>query len=201
MHIQYEIFQKNNTSLYDCIGIYENAVSPEFCQMLIEHFESSITFRTDDHRKQAQEMQLVGDPREESKMFVDALSDFIYPYGPKFERELHEHCHEDYKPKDPPLTESNNIHFRSFQIQKYTPEDKGYPAVHIEDGPEHCRKYLASILYLNTVLDGETVFPMCGRVLAPETGDLVIWPASLPFYHCGRASKSDKYIITTWFEF
>ena len=88
------------------------------------------------------------------------------------------------------------------RTKKYTPEDRGYSAVHIESGPEHIKKYLAVILYLNTINDdGETVFPMCGKAIEPEAGMVAIFPTGIPFYHCGNPSKIDKYIITSWFEF
>ena len=56
--------------------------------------------------------------------------------------------------------------------------------------------------YLNTVVDGgETVFPMAGTAIEPEIGAVVVFPTGIPFYHCGNPAKSDKYIITSWFEF
>ena len=151
---------------------------------------------------QYQSLQLIGDPREESKNWVDVLTHIIYPYGPKFERHLHSRCHDDHKPYDKPMSETNKMFFRSLQIQKYSPDDKGYPAVHIESGPEHVKKYLAVIVYLNNVEEGgETVFPMAGTAIEPEIGAVVLFPTGIPFYHCGNPSKSDKYIITSWFEF
>ena len=58
------------------------------------------------------------------------------------------------------------------------------------------------IVNLNDVEEGgETVFPMGGTAITPETGKVVIWPTGLPFYHCGNKSGSDKYILTSWFEF
>jgi hypothetical protein len=42
---------------------------------------------------------------------------------------------------------------------------------------------------------------MGGTAILPETGKVAIWPTGLPFYHCGRKSESDKYILTSWFEF
>ena len=146
-------------------------------------------------------MQLIGDPRPDAVDYKNELFEKIYPLGIKFEEHLHSLCHNDFKPFDKPLTSINNTGFRSLQIQKYTPEDKGYSAVHVESGGEHYKKYLAVILYLNDVEDGETVFPMAGTAITPEVGTVAIWPAGLPFYHCGLKSKTTKYIITTWFEF
>ena len=60
---------EHKSKLEDCIYVEDNAISKMLCYDLIKHFEDSISFRTDDHRKQADEMQLVGDPRKESIEF------------------------------------------------------------------------------------------------------------------------------------
>jgi len=202
MKLHYHLERDNNHTLSTAIKEYSDIVPKILCEELIEFFEESITFRVDDHRKQATEMQLMGDPRPSAIAYTKLLYDLIYPLGTKYERELHAECHVDYKPADEPLTKIFPTGLRSLQIQKYTPEDEGYPAVHVESGPDHCRKYLAVIVHLNDVEEGgETVFPMAGTAIQPETGKISIWPAGLPFYHCGNKSRTDKYILTSWFEF
>ena len=202
MNLHYYLQRNNNHTLSTVIKQYNDIVPKLLCEELIEFFEESITFRIDDHRKQSTEMQLMGDPRPRARAYKQLLHNLIYPLGERYERELHATCHTDYIPTDEPLTMLYHTGFRSLQIQKYTPEDKGYPAVHIEAGPDHVNKYLAVIVNLNDVEEGgETVFPMCGTAIQPKTGQISIWPAGLPFYHCGNKSGSDKYILTSWFEF
>ena len=191
----------NNASLSDCIKVYSNIFSSDWCEDLITYFENSLYVRTDDHRKQSNEMQLIGDPRPDAIDYKNYLFEKLYPLGSKFESYLHSLCHEDYKPHDKPLTDIYNTGFRSLQIQRYTPEDKGYSAIHVESGQEHYKKYLAVIVYLNDVEGGETIFSMGDTSITPKTGSVAIWPAGLPFYHCGLKSKTTKYILTTWFEF
>ena len=201
MNIHSELQRSNSSHLSDCIQIYPKTLAEDWCEDLISYFETSIRFKTNDHRKEAEEMQLIGDPRPDALDYKHELFEKIYPLGSKFEEHLHSLCHDDFKPFDKPLTSINNTGFRSLQIQKYIPEDKGYSAVHVESGGEHYKKYLAVILYLNNVEGGETVFPMAGTAITPEVGTVAIWPAGLPFYHCGLKSKTTKYIVTTWFEF
>ena len=202
MKLHYELKARHDRQLSDAIIQYPDVIPEILCKELIEFFEESITFRIDDHRKQSTEMQLMGDPRPEALAYRQLLTHMIYPLGEKYERKLHSYCHNDYVPADEPLTKIHATGFRSLQIQKYTPEDKGYPAVHVESGPTHTAKYLAVIVNLNDVEEGgETVFPMCGTAIQPETGKISIWPAGLPFYHCGNKSGTDKYILTSWFEF
>lgn len=202
MKLHFRLQNSNNSFLSDCIVQYDHVFCSDWCSDLISYFENSLHQRTDDHRKQANELQLIGDPRPDAIDYKNHLFEKLYPLGIKYEEYLHSLCHDDYKPYDRPLTEINNTGFRSLQIQKYSPEDKGYPAVHVESGQDHYKKYLALILYLNDVDEGgETVFPMAGTAIEPCVGDVVIWPAGLPFYHCGNQAKSNKYILTSWFEF
>ena len=204
MKLSAEIFRSNNEHLSTCVRLYEDIVPKAYCAKLIEFFEESITFKIDDSRKQSREMQLIDDPRPQAIAYKDLLLDLIYPLGERYEMELYEYFNKNYVPADEPLAKKYKTRFRSLQIQKYTPEDKGYPAVHLEAGPDHIKKYLAVILYLNTIdsdYGGETVFPMCGQAIEPEAGEVAIFPTGIPFYHCGNPSKIDKYIITSWFEF
>ena len=203
MKLSAEMFRSNNEHLSSCVRSYD-VVPKDFCIELIEWFEESKTVRVNDHRKQSTELQIIGDPRPKAEEYKHRLFDYLYPLGEEFEMDIYSKCREDYIPTDVPMTKGFNTGFRSLQIQKYTPEDKGYPAVHIESGPEHIKKYLAVILYLNTIdsdYGGETVFPMCGQAIEPEAGEVAIFPTGIPFYHCGNPSKIDKYIITSWFEF
>ena len=202
MKLHYELVKSNNSLLSDTIKLYKDIIPGILCTELIEFFENSITFRIDDHRKQSTELQLMGDSRSEAEQYRTLLFDYLHPLGERYEKDMYKLCHKDYKPQDIPLSTAFKTGFRSLQIQKYSSNDKGYPAVHIESGPEHVQKYLAVIVYLNTIFDsGETVFPMAGTAIEPEDGAVAVFPTGIPYYHCGNPSKSDKYILTTLFEF
>ncbi|SVC56094.1 uncharacterized protein METZ01_LOCUS308948, partial [marine metagenome] len=58
--LHYQLRRDNDTYLSDVIRQYDDIVPIVLCRELIEFFEKSRTFRVDDHRKQAQEMQLMG---------------------------------------------------------------------------------------------------------------------------------------------
>ena len=187
MKLHYELTRTNNSYLSQTIKLYKNIIPSILCRELIEFFENSITFRIDDHRKQSNELQLMGDPRPEAEQYRNLLFDYLYPLGERYEKDMYKLCHEDFKPHDMPLSKAFKTGFKSLQIQKYSGGDSGYPAL---------------ILYLNTIIDcGETVFPMGGTALEPERGAVTVFPTGIPYYHCGNPSKSDKYILTTWFEF
>ena len=104
MRLHYQLKRDNDTYLSDIIKQYRDIIPKVLCKELIEFFETSITFRIDDHRKQSQEMQLMGDPRPEAVAYKQLLHDLIYPLGERYERELHAICRADYMPADEPLT-------------------------------------------------------------------------------------------------
>jgi len=41
----------NDASLSDCIKVYRNVLSSDWCDDLITYFNHSLHYRTDDHRK------------------------------------------------------------------------------------------------------------------------------------------------------
>ncbi len=55
MNLHYTLKASNSSSLSDCI--YSKKVfSSDWCEDLITYFENSLHYRTDDHRKQADQM-------------------------------------------------------------------------------------------------------------------------------------------------
>ena len=151
MKLHYELQANASSYISDAIKQYKNIVPKVLCKELIDWFEESKTVKIDDHRKQSEELQIIGDPRTDALVYKHILFDHIYPLGERYEKDMYKLCHKDYKPQDMPLSVAFKTGFRSLQIQKYSSNDKGYPAVHIESGPMHTQKYLAVILYLNTV--------------------------------------------------
>ena len=88
-----------------------------------------------------------------------------------------------------------------FQIQKYE-KNTGFYEYHNDETIRHeynDYRVLSYIWYLNNVeIGGETEFG--GNVkIKPETGKLVLFPASWTFPHCGLMPiDNDKYIVTGW---
>lgn len=94
------------------------------------------------------------------------------------------------------LTEDN------YQIQKYTKGEGKY--VYHEDSSidwERRRYRVITFLwYLNDVYEGGETELLGDILVKPETGKLLLFPASWTFPHRGKMPISnDKYIITGWF--
>ena len=76
-------------------------------------------------------------------------------------------------------------------------------AWHYDGGPDTL-SYVLIIIYLNTIEPkhgGETEF-LNGRKIRPETGKLMICPASWTYPHCGNEVKmGSKYLLTSLLRF
>lgn len=106
--------------------------------------------------------------------------------------------------------ENTNVEYRtfgnvlsndSFMIQRYT-KQKGRYIYHNDfrsDWSEKKYRVITYLWYLNTVEEGgETEF-WGTHTIKPETGKLLLFPASWTFPHRGKVPIShDKYIITGW---
>jgi len=95
----------------------------------------------------------------------------------------------------------NDLFFETFQIQRYR-ENEGKFVYHHDESierNENRTRVLTYIWYLNDVeVGGETEINATTRI-KPETGKLLLFPASWTYPHCGIMPVSnDKYIITGW---
>ena len=180
------------------ISAYDNALSKEECQIIIDEFEDD---------KDLQRPGAVGnnvlkpktkistdvkhnlsDNSSVTKLVVKCLNSNISKYTdehPELNREL-----------DPWSCTY------TFNVQKYKPNEGFFK--------EHCEVtdlkssdlLLVWMIYLNTVEDGGTIFPKYNIKLQAREGRLVIWPAHWTHLHKGEISKTKtKYITTGWIGF
>jgi hypothetical protein len=88
-----------------------------------------------------------------------------------------------------------------FMMQRYM-QGKGRYIYHDDfriDPDNSSFRVVTFLWYLNDVIDGgETVFEGT-YAIKPETGKLILFPASWTYTHCGKMPiSSNKYIITGW---
>ena len=89
-----------------------------------------------------------------------------------------------------------------FMIQRYIMNEGRYVYHHdfSIDSQNKKHRVITYLWYLNDVLEGgETDFPDLNLKVNPETGKLVLFPATWDFPHCGKMPiSSNKYIVTGW---
>ena len=181
------------------IGIYDNMLSSDDCQYIIDEFERHPNKRDgvisiggyDVIAKSQKDSTDLTISFFECNKLTDILSNGLSEGTEKY-------C-QDYPEVD---TINNWTVFPSFNIQRYLP-GQGFHNPHCEmDAPGNPR-VLAWMFYLNTVTDaGETRFPSYDLNVNPVEGRLVIWPAYFTHIHHGVVSKTQtKYIATGWYAF
>jgi hypothetical protein len=192
-------------STYDnFIGIYDNAVSDEFCDNLIQYFEwcqkNNRTFKRQEIEsvKSDQSVCLNPDSTQEIVFEHPNIGQFIGEFNYAF----WDVCYKEYLEKYSVLAEYSQHTIYSYKIQKTQPCE-GYHVWHCEHGSKHfAGRVGVYILYLNDVDEGgETEFLYCSKRVQAKKGRLVIFPPNYPWAHRGNPPLSGtKYILTGWTE-
>lgn len=184
MEYDKEIFNKTG------IFVFDNAVSPQLCDDLIEYFTNN---------KHLHEKGKTGGG-----------------YNPNVKNSIDWHIkNEDFDNKlvsilniatskvldAYPSLKRITFKYCGLQLQ-YSEKNKGFFRWHSDndEGDKDYFRVLAPIFYLNNVYEGgETEFIYQDIKVKPKKGRLVIFPAIWTYYHRGIKPRSnDKYIITTF---
>ena len=125
----------------------------------------------------------------------------VYPFN-EFMDEL-QYCLNEYVKEYPDV--GNYYPFsagENYNMQYYKPND-GYYEWHSEALiPEHSKRVLVWMTYLNDVNDGGTEFKYYNYKTKAIKGKTLIWPSGFTHTHRGQISETqEKYIITGWFSF
>jgi hypothetical protein len=179
------------------IGTFENAFSNEWCDKIIDIFET---------HKNKQYTRLDTNPGELSFMREDTSLDLniIVPEVSKsFKQDFFSRVYPTYSSKYS-ILESFSFHsIVDPKIQKTLPT-QGYHIWHCETQKlEYSHRLMAFTVYLNDVKEGgETEFLYQSLRVLPKKGTVIIWPAGYTHVHRGNPPLSgEKYIITGWIEF
>jgi hypothetical protein len=191
------------TDITDFVGVFEEALSPEFCKTAIEYYGN---MKTCGHAKTRQEYtnspkHLKDDESvlmsDQASVRLDAtplLSNTVY-------EALYKRCLPNYIDAYPVLSNAN-LSVQEMKLQK-TRIGGGYHMWHYEtSGISVATRKLVYMVYLNDVVEGgETEFLYYHRRLKPKAGTMVIFPAEFTHTHRGNPPISnEKYIINGWLE-
>lgn len=188
-----------NITHKDFIGMYENALSKENCDFVIQEFEKHISanpseiyvsknyfsdseFGRQDYSLFANETLI-----KSSQIINETLTNCINFYTSEF-------------------FSLKQVKARSEHVKiQRTPPRGGYHKWHSEvEDRGSMNRVLTWIIYLNDIPDGEgeTEFLWQGIRIKPKTGTCAIWPAQFTHPHRGNPVYScDKYIATGWYTY
>ena len=185
----------------DFIGVWDNFVSDEFCNKVINFFEEMNKHNCSFKRKD------VSCIREDTS--VNALKynlEQYYSSGANFVDQFHqkfwEVAYQEYFNKYGILNMYPQHRTYDFKIQKTLPGE-GYHIWHSEDiGRANQRRILVYILYLNDIESGgETEFLYFRKRISPKKGRLILFPCTFTHTHRGNPPlEKEKYIVTSWIE-
>ena len=182
------------------IQIYDNMLSKEGCQHIIDYFESNINLsfkgyaagKVDIKTKDSQDLTLrLEYPRNEgeykiNEYIIQSLQKGTEKYRNKF-RLLDM------------MVGTWHVDDR-FNIQRFD-EGQGYHGVHCEHSKDACNRMLVWMIYLNNAKCG-TRFYEPRRDVKAKQGRLVMWPSYWTYPHSGiTPNKGEKYLMTGWWRF
>lgn len=174
--------------LSDYVKAYDNTLSPEQCQALIDRFEAASDLH---ERKQA----------EGSYSFVQMSVSRHWPEVETQVARVMMTCLQQYWQAmgigpywpEKPLAEE-------IRLKRYLPDGRDAFPPHVDvmdDGDS--RRFVTAILYLNQPGGGETVFPGLDVSVPPAPGRLVVFPPLWLFPHAGLPPRDrPKYILHSY---
>ena len=181
--------------LNDFIHIYENALEPNICDLLISLFDQT----SDKHERFDNEgkpnfTQFNLTENKEISSEVNQIHNHVIKNVFTYRDRYYEFVDTRVFPKDHA--------FEQFRIKKYNPggEDRFDTHVDVLDYSSS-RRFLSFMWYLNDVeTGGETVFK--DLTIQPKKGTLLIFPPLWLFPHKGNSPISEsKYIMSTYLHY
>lgn len=188
------------------IYLKDNELSDEFCQHVIDKFESEplerrrpgavgYSRRYDYKMKKSYDLWLqsyIDDWKEEDDVFFEHLTSNL-------------RCYTEYIKSINPVmhyyTSEDVVKDTGYQIQKYIKSEGGHYDWHHDFMVKKTlgARMLTYIWYLNDVKEGGHTEFMNGVKVEPKRGRLCIFPATWTYLHRGCVPISnDKYIVTGW---
>ena len=180
----------------DFIGTYDNIYSSEYCDNLINLYnsleENGITWRRSDLSVEKNDGSMAS-----GECYLHASNTFDL-----FTEVFWSQIYKEYSKKFSVLQTIDKHQIYHLKIQK-TGIGEGYHTWHCENGSRGLSTRIMSfILYLNDVDDGgETEFLYYHKRIKPKKGTLILFPAGYPHTHRGNPPLNRTiYILTGWVE-
>lgn len=189
----------------DHIAIFDNIVSDELCDEIIDWFEEFDAEILKSPEEMIKGSRLLRDgrgpngqgSRKDISYFANNESSAEWVGNV---RSILNDCAREYITEYPNLGEYH-LSNRDIKIQK-TPPHGGYHVWHHEHSYDFHQRVLVWTLYLNDIPEGEgeTEFLYQGYKCSPVKGRVCLFPSGYTHLHRGNPPYSgDKYIATGWF--
>ena len=192
--------KEKTVNIDNFIGVYDNYITPEDCNIAIKLYEDQNKFNNTVNRIGSENASVLA--KQDQQFFaasfnLDVWWESLKPMMHNFDLAWTHYV------KNTGALDAYGVpfHFTNLKIQKTLPTE-GFHTWHIEHGKgfdNEPRAFVFSI-YLNDIEEGgETEFLNFSKRVKPKTGRIVIWPAGFPYVHRGNPPLAgEKYILTSW---
>ena len=189
----------------DFIRVYDNAVSREFCNGIIDYFEwahaNNRTWeRNETTSLSKKDTSTVLNPL--GQIDIKFAAEHLTGYIEEFNNVFWNQAYASYRAEFDTLNSYGKHSIFTYKVQKTVPGG-GYHVWHCEnDSIQNSRRIAVYNLYLNDVVKGgETEFLYQSERVEAKEGRLVIFPSSYTHTHRGNPPlRGNKYIMTGWVE-
>jgi hypothetical protein len=178
----------------DFVRVYDDVVTKELCESLINMFESSPQLHEeivlDGHRSFK---QITLQQHTELRPFGNALQEVFNTYISRYM-------------KDCNVTDvmfPQQYSYEMFRMKRYMPNDVDEFRDHVDVGNhDSARRFLVFFLYLDDNEGGHTDFPQFNISVPPKTGRMLMFPPMWTHLHAGRKPiDKPKYIIGSYLHY
>jgi hypothetical protein len=185
----------------DFIGIYEEVLTKEKCQQIVDDMDLHINNSPSEVNNGNQQFPNGDVGRKDYQIFANRVMADVF----RDINQVLDICVQAYV--DEFFVIKNIGSLRSDEVKlQMTPPRGGYHVWHSEQGPGRSKegRVLVWTAYLNDIPDGEgeTEFLWQGVRVKPRVGTICIFPAAFTHTHRGNPVYScNKYIATGWYNF
>ena len=177
------------------IRVYDNIVSPEFCDGLIKKFEDNPQYQ-EKLSKGLMSLTHMEIMRPDTQIFNDDIMHLV---------EKFQECIKTYKSdcNIEPVMWPQKYSFESFRMKRYIPDGTDQFGPHVDaKNIETCKRFLVFFCYLTDNLAGDTTFPQMGISSECKKGSLLMFPPMWPWLHSGeKPIETPKYILGSYLKF
>lgn len=200
------MMENTTFEMKEFIGVFENAITDQHCEELIDAFKTSKE-RGQTRMRQEYDDSLITGKDDESMTLAEPspeLSKITFQNQAGFLEYMNDEIVEAYVKQHPILAENPRCVFEG-KVQRTLP-GQGYHIWHCEQNgtKTHDRdRFLAWSVFLNDVEEGgETEFLHQHLRFKPKAGTALVFPAYFTHLHRGNPPLSgEKYIATGWVEY
>ena len=175
------------------IEIYDDALSSENCDKLIDYFNKS---------PHGEGMVGGGEVISHEKKSTELSNSFFSVHRLPFElisSTLHQYT-DKYVEKYPQLNHMEKWGVDDeFTLKKFEGEEEGFKVLHTEHCANFPKRILVWMFYLNDAQSGTEFYNY--PKIESKKGRLVIWPAGWTHYHQSELNKGIKYLMSGWYSF